>query len=60
MQNLESDKSSRQDVINACSNIYDALAFLQTHFPNDERIDEMLDCLGGIMEDQDIEMDVIG
>jgi len=55
----KNESADRQSIVNACSDAWNALVFLQDH-TTVEAVDEMLDLIGEVMDELGVYEDVIG
>ena len=55
----KNESADRQSIVNACSDAWNALIFLQDH-TTAEAVDEMLDLMGEVMDKLGVSEDVIG
>lgn len=55
----KNEEADRQSLVNACSDVWSGLVFLQGYTGLDA-IDEMLDLIGDVMDELDVYEDVIG
>ena len=55
----KSESADRQSIVNACSDAWNALVFLQDH-TTVEAVDEMLDLIGEVMDELGVSEDVVG
>ena len=55
----KNESADRQSIVNACSDAWNALVFLQSH-TGLEAVDEMLDRIGEVMDELGVSEDVIG
>lgn len=55
----KNEEADRQSIVNACSDAWNALVFLQDH-TTVEAVDEMLDLIGEVMDELGVSEDVVG
>ena len=55
----KNESADRQSIVNACSDAWNALVFLQDH-TTVEAVDEMLDLIGEVMDELGVSEDVVG
>lgn len=55
----KNEEADRQSIVNACSDAWNALVFLQDH-TTVEAVDEMLDLIGEVIDELGVSEDVLG
>lgn len=55
----KNESADRQSIVNACSDAWNALVFLQNH-TGIKTVDEMLDLIGEVMDELGVSEDVLG